>query len=119
MNEQDKIKLNKYLQQWNLIEEEIKIEHLKITELYKRRQEIENKIKRYNNLFTEKKLVIIDQNNIKYNIYTINKRKQLSLKLLKNIINNYFKNINFNKDDFYKYILKNREITEKIIITKN
>jgi hypothetical protein len=119
MNEQDKIKINKYLQHWNLLEEQIKVENSKIGELYKRRQEIENKIKRYNNLFSEKKLVMIDQNNIKYDIYTINKKKQISLKLLKHIINNYFENTNFNKEDLYKYILKNRETIEKIVITRN
>ncbi len=117
MDEHTKLKLKRYLQQWNLLEDEIRKENIKLSELYKRRQEIENKIEKYNNLFNEKKLTMIDnESNVKYNIFYTNKKKQISLKLLKNIINSYFQNMNFNKEDFYKYILKNRESIDKLVI---
>jgi hypothetical protein len=115
MNENDKTKLTKYIQQWDIVEEEIKSINHKLNTLYKQRQEIETKIDRYKDLFNNDKKIRI----INHTIYTTKKTKPLSLKLLKNIIDSYFNKSDFNKDAFYKYILKNRDFFNKTIIKKS
>lgn len=113
-------KVNKYLQNWIYLDNEIKKNNIISSELYDKKRETESKINKYYLKINNKK----SKNNFQINdtqiqIHSSNINKALSLKHLKRNIDNYFNTTkNIDKDSLYKFLLKNRESYDKLIIKK-
>ncbi len=115
----DNEKLNNYIETWLNLEAEIKFNNSKLKELYNKRQIIESKIHKYSNLEDQQKKIINTPNGIKIKLAMANINKTISLKYLKNIIENYFRNNKFiDKETLYKFIVKNRDTYSKLTINK-
>jgi hypothetical protein len=112
-------KLNNYIEAWINLENEIKFNNTKLKELYDKRQHIESKINKYSNLTEHQKKIINTPNGIKIKLTTTNINKTLTLKYLKIVIENYFRNNKFiDKETLYKFIVKNRDTYNKFIVKK-
>jgi hypothetical protein len=107
-------KITKYVNNWLELNERIKQENKIMTELYKNKQIIEQKINKYSPDTTT-----ISLNNNIYKIYYTKTNKTISQKHIKQRINEYFIINNLrglNKEDLYNFIISNREFNNKLNI---
>lgn len=113
-------KINKYLQNWMQLDNEIKKNNIISADLYSKKRETESKITKYYSKINNQKLKnSFHVNNLQMQIYSTSVNKALSLKYLKKNIDNYFNStVNIDRDSLYKYLLKNRENYDKLVIKK-